>query len=64
MERKVIKASDGMVLTNGSIYGKTIYLADGMNESDFHEIPKEEYDRILESEADVTADYENNTEIM
>ena len=50
MERKIIKASDGMVLTNGTIFGRTIYLAEGLSESDFHEIPKEEYNRILESE--------------
>lgn len=52
MERKIIKASDGMVLTNGSIYGITIYLANGLNESDFYEITREEYDKRLESEVE------------
>lgn len=43
MERKIIKASDGMVLTNGNIYGRTIYLAEGLNESDFYEITEDEF---------------------
>ena len=50
MERKIIKASEGMVLTNGTIFGRTIYLADGLNESDFHEITREEYGKLTESE--------------
>lgn len=47
--RTVIYADEGHVLTNGEIYGKQIFLADGVNESDFHEITDEEYQRILES---------------
>lgn len=54
MERKIIKASDGMMLTNGSIFGKTIYLADGLNERDFYEITREEYEKTLE----VVSNYE------
>ena len=46
--RTVIYAEDGHVLTNGEIYGKQIFLADGVNESDFHEITDEEYHRILD----------------
>ena len=52
MERKIMKASDGMVLTDGNIYGKTIYLADGLNEGDFYEITREEYDKLTESEVE------------
>ena len=47
MERKIIKASDGMVLTNGTIFGRTIYLADGLNESDFYEITLADYERTI-----------------
>ena len=50
MGRKIIKASDGMVLTNGNIYGRTIYLADRLDESDFYEIAKEEYEKMIEGE--------------
>ena len=47
MKRKVVKANDGMILTNGEIYGKTIYLADGVSAKDFHEITDAEYEAIL-----------------
>lgn len=43
-----IEASEGMILTNGEIYGTKIYLADGMNESDFYEITEEEYENLQE----------------
>lgn len=46
--RKVIYADDGKVLTNGEIYGSTIFLADGVSEDDFYEITEEEYQTILE----------------
>ena len=49
MERKILKASEGMVLTNGNTYGKIIYLGDGTDEKDFYEITKEEYEKILEN---------------
>lgn len=48
--RKPIIASVGKILTNGTIYGKTIYLADGVNASTFHEITIEEYEKKLEEQ--------------
>ncbi|MBQ8248484.1 MAG: hypothetical protein IJY93_01185 [Clostridia bacterium] len=50
---KPITASDGHILTDGEIYGKTIYLAEGMDESAFHEITEEEYAAIRDAEADI-----------
>ena len=41
--RIVITADDGMVLTNGEIYGKSIFLAEGVSTNDFCEISDEEY---------------------
>lgn len=43
MKRRILTASDGMVLTNGKTYGKIIYLAEGADESGWREIPEEEY---------------------
>lgn len=43
MERKILTASDGMVLTDGKTYGKIIYLAEGADASAWREIPEEEY---------------------
>jgi hypothetical protein len=45
--RTSIKASEGMILTNGEIYGSEIFLADGLNSEDFYEITKEEYEESL-----------------
>ena len=46
MDRKIIKASEGMILTNGEIYGTIIYLAEGVDENTYYEITKEEYERL------------------
>lgn len=50
MERKVLKASKGMVLTNGNIYGKTIYLSDNADKNAFYEITQGKYDEIISSD--------------
>lgn len=49
--RTSIKAKEGYILTNGEVYGTEIFLAEGMSAEDFHEIPKEEYERMMEEEA-------------
>jgi hypothetical protein len=60
MERKILIANDGMVLTNGEIYGKEIYLADGMSADAFHEITQAEYDEIMaQEETDVLVENED-----
>lgn len=49
--RTVIYAEDGHVLTNGEIYGKQIFLADGVSEYDFYEITEEEYQKMLDEQS-------------
>lgn len=44
--RIVITADEGKVLTNGEIYGKTIFLAENVSANDFYEITDEEYAEI------------------
>ena len=46
MNRKILIANEGMILTDGNIYGTKIYLADGRNEDEFYEITTEEYAEI------------------
>ena len=43
-----LTASDGMVLTNGTNYGKVIFLAEGDNASNYHEITEAEYREITD----------------
>ena len=47
----VLVAEEGKVLTNGEIYGKAIYLAEGNSGEDFHEITDAEYDEIVKAQA-------------
>ena len=48
--RKILYADEGKILTNGEIYGRQIFLAEGVSEADFHEISEEEYRSILARE--------------
>ncbi|MBR2335811.1 MAG: hypothetical protein IKA62_06280 [Clostridia bacterium] len=45
--RKILYADEGKILTNGEIYGKQIFLAEGVSEYDFYEITESEYERML-----------------
>ena len=56
-DRKILYASDGMVLTDGKTYGKVVYLAEGAEESAWHEITEEEYESIMTSDLATEADY-------
>lgn len=48
MKRLVtLHASEGKVLTDGTHYGKIIFLAEGADESAYHEIAEAEYEAIL-----------------
>ena len=51
MERKVLYAKQGRVLTDGETYGKVIYLAEGADPDKYREITEEEYERILAEQA-------------
>ena len=47
MKQEKLIAKDGMIFTNGEIYGKEIFLGEGVNVDDFHEITQEEYEEII-----------------
>ena len=45
--RKTLTASEGHILTNGTAYGRIIYLAEGADASEFYEITEDEYAAIV-----------------
>ena len=48
--RIVIYADEGKVLTNDTIYGTRICLAEGMSADGFYEISAEEYEEIMKAQ--------------
>jgi hypothetical protein len=46
-QRITLYAEDGMILTDGEHYGTIIHLAVGSDAEKYHEIPCEEYERII-----------------
>lgn len=50
MELKVLVASEGMVLTNGEAFGKSITLGKNDSADNWYEITEAEYEAILQAE--------------
>lgn len=50
MDRIELFANEGMILTDGTIYGRQIILAEGVDTSVFYEITEAEYDELMMSE--------------
>ena len=44
----ILTADDGMYLTNGETYGKTVVLPETANTNDWYEITEEEYNKLQE----------------
>lgn len=50
--RIILYADEGKVLTDGEIYGSTVYLSEERNFSEFYEITEKEYNEVLEKMAE------------
>ena len=44
----ILTADEGMYLTNGETYGKTVILPESANQSVWHEISEQEYNELQE----------------
>lgn len=49
-------ADEGMILTDGEVFGTTIQLAEGKSSEKFYEITEEEYEEILKAEEEEAAE--------
>jgi hypothetical protein len=47
---KQLTADEGKILTNGSAYGRSVYLSANDSESNWYEITEEEYLELTKSE--------------
>ncbi len=61
VERIVLKAKKGMVLTNGTDYGRQIFLAEGVDASSYHEITEAEYEKIMAEEGGEEGPYNGDS---
>ena len=59
MGRKILIASEGMVLTDGKVYCNEIHLAEDRSADEFYEITQAEYEEIMAEETDVLAENED-----
>lgn len=53
--RNILYADEGKILTDGTIYGKEVFLEVGRATSEFYEITESEYEKILEEEEEKDA---------
>ncbi len=53
MDRVILNASEGMMLTNGEIYAKRLELGAWDSIDNYHEIPIAEYEAMLEKDVEV-----------
>jgi hypothetical protein len=57
-ERVILTADPGMVLTNGTDYGRVVWLAEGADPAAYYQITEAEYNARIEGEQAEAADYE------
>ena len=48
MKQQKIVAIDGMILTNGQVCGKEIFVGEGINIYEFYQITEEQYEKMME----------------
>lgn len=58
MDRVILTASEGMIYTDGEIFGKKIFLAENEDPSKYYEIPYTEYESVLERDTLGGLEYE------
>jgi len=52
--RITLYADDGMILTNGEHFGKIVHLEVGADANAWHEITREEYEKLLAEQEEVS----------
>ncbi len=58
----MLTADEGMILTNGEVYGKVIALGNGDEPENYREIPQADYDAFLAEQAKLSPIMEEEPE--
>lgn len=59
---EILRAKEGMILTNGEAFGRVVFLGTGDSADNWHEITEAKYEALMESATDentaTDADYQ------
>lgn len=64
IESNILKASEGMILTNGETFGKTVYLGKNDSIDNWYEITEEDAERLQNTETETPTNEATETDYI